>query len=146
MLRVYGDRILLVELVPISTERLFYDGDYHFVDPRINSVNFPMSMPELTTEGVYLAGFSRTARTEEIERGVRSAGFCFADHRRLLALGASHPDLCSRNPIAALGSSYTEDFYDTRVVTIVSVLGHREARIAPRNNWWHSGWRFVLER
>ncbi len=145
MLRIYDDRIFLAELLPVSTEIMLFNSHYHQVDRAINSMNFPMNMSELVTVGVYLAGFSRTARTEEIGEGIRQAGFAFSDHRRLLALGRSHFDLCRRHSIAALGSSYTRDFFEQRSMVVVSVSGNVEAQTAPRSNWWHNGWRFLVE-
>ena len=145
MLTISHNRILLVEMSSMTTEWLILQGRYDCVDQRVNSSNFPMRAPEFSTVPLYLGGFSRTARTSEIEREVSRLHFRFACHRHLLILGVSHPRVCLASPIAALGSAYTEEFYIRRSAVLVSVSGTRELRTAPRENDWRNGWRFLLE-
>ena len=130
----------------MEVEEAIKRGNYDWINPYINSENFPPKGKGTVEVEVELVHFDRYITTNVAVNNLRKMGYRPAGLRELLALGEQSPDIHKEFPVVALGSIWQDANGDPNIPCIYRSGKARNLRLVGYGGGWYARWRFAAVR
>jgi len=129
-----------------TLKQMIHAGNYDWVNPDINEMNFKVEGQGKQEKEVVLFHFGRSISSEDAISEMSKAGYRPAKIEELLALGAAYPELQKEFPIVALGSAWQSPDGNRRVPCLLWFGRERYLDLYWFGLDWDEDYRFAAVR
>jgi len=129
-----------------TLKQMIHAGNYDWVNPDINEMNFKVEGQGKQEKEIVLFHFGRYISSGDAIAEMAKAGYCPAQIQELLALGAANPELQKQFPIVALGSAWQNPDGNRGVTYLFWSVRERDLDLSWFEFDWDEDYRFAAVR